>query len=466
MSESKNYLMDLFTPVVSEEKLHTNFRFITQGNLCMPEIEVIKKWADGFIDRDNKFVKEFQTTFNSSFWELYLFACFKELGFSIDFSHETPDFSINSSYGAFIAEATTANQPDGFRPEWDKDLELLSNSQKDETLRLSTIRLSNAVSSKYKKYISKYSKLPHVQDKPFVICITPFDQPLFFSQDSLAIVRVLYAYESTLTMPGNENGEIIIIGESRCFRVQKSPGVNIELGLFTDERMSEVSAVILNTKATFSKVRALVKEGDYPIFFGGARMVQLENCSGLEPFLEPRPQYQETILDGMHILVNPFAKYPLNLKMFEGREVAIHSYDPETDSYLSKIPHGFLLQRRCMSMISSETAIEFKQSISEHPYQELSPEVWEEDDLIYVGGHIDTFRDNHMAHYRGWTVMVSFCSIDKDWGSQAAQNLCYNVPQFIRANMDENITSIVFPKWFSTKEDAYSAIKQKIDLEQ
>jgi hypothetical protein len=455
--------MNLFTPIVHENQLHPNFRFITQQNLHSPEIQVINSWAEGFLDRDSKFVKEFQTTFNSSFWELYLFACFKELGCSVDFSHETPDFLVHSPQGEFIAEATIANHPDGFRPEWDKNLKLLETARQEDILRLSTIRLSNAISSKYKKYTSKYSNLPHVQDKPFVICVNPFDQPFFYSQDSLAIVRLLYAYEATLTIPGNQKGENIIVGESRCFQVQKSPGINLELGLFTDARMADVSAVFFNTKATFSKASALAKEGSCPIIFSGARIVQLDNLLGLQPFFEIRPNCQETILDGLHVLVNPFAKHPIDLRMFEGREVAIHNYDPETDSYLSGIPHGFLLQRMCNSIVSEDTTVEFKQSTTEHSYQELSPEVWAEDELIHVGGQSGPFREHHMAHYRGWTVLVSFHSIDKDWGTQAACRICYNIPQYMEANMDEDVALIGVPEWFSIKDDAYAAIKKKID---
>lgn len=242
--------MDIFTPVVPQEKQHKHFRFISQPGLCAPEIEVLKNWADGFVDRDNKFVKEFQTTFNSSFWELYLFACFKELGFTIDLSYASPDFIVNSSYGNFIAEATIANQPQGSRPEWDKDLKMLNETSMDDIVRLSTIRLLQAVTSKHKKFVSKYSKLPHVQNKPFVICVTPFDQPFFYLQDSMALVRVLYAYDKPLVIPGREEGEIIIVGESRSHRVQKKPGVDIPLGLFTNPDMADVSAIFFNNRAT------------------------------------------------------------------------------------------------------------------------------------------------------------------------------------------------------------------------
>ncbi|ACK71649.1 hypothetical protein PCC7424_3249 [Gloeothece citriformis PCC 7424] len=455
--------MDLFNPIVPEERQHPHFRFMIQPDFCKPEIEVIKSWADGFIDRDHKFVKEFQTTFNSSFWELYLCACFKELGCTVDFSYETPDFVISSPYGDFIAEATTANEPDGFRPEWDKNVELLDQTSTEDILRLSTIRLSNAISKKYNKYINKYSKLSHVQNQPFVICVSPFDQPFFYFQDSLAIVRVLYAYEASLTVPGTEEGEFIFIGESRSFSVQKSPGVNIKLGLFTDDRMAEVSAIIFNNRATISKVRALAKEGSYPVIFMGSRIVQSGDMTGCQRFVAPRPNYQETILDGLHILINPLAKHPLDLKMFENREVAIHNYEPQTDRYFSEFPDGFLLQRICHAIVSKENTINFKRSLCEQPYQELPPETWAEDDLIYVGGHNGRFYKNHMAHYRGWTIVVFFDSISEEWNALTVKKLCYNIPQFMQANQDNSIASTDISEWFTTKEEAYAAIKQEID---
>ena len=437
---------------------------LTQSDYGTRELNVINDWADGFIDRDGKFVKEFQTTFNSSFWELYVFACLKELGCTVDFSQETPDFAVSYASGEFIAEATTANEPQGFRPEWDRDMETLVNANREDILRLSSIRLANSITAKHRKYVEKYSKLPHVQNKPFVICASPFDQPNFFSQDSLAIVRVLYAYESTLTVPDDKTGRPIIVGESRCYRVQKSPGVYISLGLFTDDRMSDVSAIIFNNRATTSKIRALAKEGDYPIIFSGGRVAKTESSIEIRPFMERRPEYQETVLDGLHILVNPFADHPLDLEMFEGKEVAIHTYDPETDSYLSHLPNGFLLQRMCHSITTEENNVEFKKSAKDHPYKEMPDEVWEEDELTHVGGETGPFVANHLAHYRGWTVMVSLCSIDEDWGSQAVDKMCYNIPQFRIANGDDHVASVIgLPKWFSTKEKAYIAMKQKID---
>ena len=59
---------------------------------------VIESWAEGFVDRDKKFVKEFQTRFNPCFWELYIFACLKELELAADFAHTSPDFVVADGF--------------------------------------------------------------------------------------------------------------------------------------------------------------------------------------------------------------------------------------------------------------------------------------------------------------------------------------------------------------------------------
>jgi hypothetical protein len=68
--------MNLFAAVVDEKVWHPNYRSLMKlGNGFV--MDVLTDWARGFIDRDGKFVKEFQTTFNSCFWELYVYAVLK-----------------------------------------------------------------------------------------------------------------------------------------------------------------------------------------------------------------------------------------------------------------------------------------------------------------------------------------------------------------------------------------------------
>ena len=68
--------MDLFevSSQLSEEKLHPKFKWLRDS--LFEEIKIVEEWAKDFIDKDNKFIHEFQTTFHSSFWELYLHKVF------------------------------------------------------------------------------------------------------------------------------------------------------------------------------------------------------------------------------------------------------------------------------------------------------------------------------------------------------------------------------------------------------
>lgn len=159
--------MDLFTPLVEEKKLHPNFFKIVQDSNDFAQ-KVILNWAEGFVDRDNKFVFEFQTTFNSSFWELYIFACLKQLNLSIDFTYSSPDFVVNRLNEIFIIEAATANNAADSPEEWKRDIESLENMDINTVVDFATIRLANALVSKYKKYKSSYAGLSHVKGKPFI----------------------------------------------------------------------------------------------------------------------------------------------------------------------------------------------------------------------------------------------------------------------------------------------------------
>ncbi len=141
--------MKLFDPVVAEDKMHANLRSIlsTRNGYNM---DVLQDWARGFVDRDGKFVEEFQTTFNSSFWELYLFAVLKKYGMSVDFSQARPDFCIPSL--RLNIEATIASHAQGAEPEFAKLGKTLPSDL--NTFNLQTIvRLSNSLAAKHRKYV-------------------------------------------------------------------------------------------------------------------------------------------------------------------------------------------------------------------------------------------------------------------------------------------------------------------------
>lgn len=104
-------MLDLFTPLAEDEKQHPLFKMMLQEQY-KPERDVLNSWAQGFEDRDGKFIYEFQTTFESSMWELYLHAFLKELGAQTDFSHHAPDF-VTELDRHITLEATIAAPPQG-----------------------------------------------------------------------------------------------------------------------------------------------------------------------------------------------------------------------------------------------------------------------------------------------------------------------------------------------------------------
>lgn len=174
--------MELFDPIIDEAQFHKNFASVLTPER-QPEREELMRWAERFPDRDGKFVREFQSTFNSSFWEIYLYAVFKEYGLEFDWAHASPDFILNNGKVDIVVEAATANSAEGKPNEWDKIFtpEELQNISFNTLNRESIIRLANTLLGKAKYYKKYYSKLDHVKNKPFVLAVAPFEQPPFQS---------------------------------------------------------------------------------------------------------------------------------------------------------------------------------------------------------------------------------------------------------------------------------------------
>ena len=85
--------IDFFTPVVDTEAMHENFKKFSDPNY-KPVQKAFQEWARDFPDRDNKIVTEFQTTFNSTFWEVYLHKLFKDFGLNPTYDYAAPDYEI------------------------------------------------------------------------------------------------------------------------------------------------------------------------------------------------------------------------------------------------------------------------------------------------------------------------------------------------------------------------------------
>ena len=305
-------MINLFEECVEKSKQHPNFIALLNEKETVAR-DYINNWTDGFIDRDGKLRIEFQTTFNSTFWELYLFNIFRKWNYTIDFSNVAPDFNIIAPYNLFI-EAVTANNALHDTPEWERDYSNLTDENELENIvYTATIRLANAIINKYKKYQNEYSKMNNVKGRPFIIAVAPFEQPFFWEQTHRAINQVLYGYIRTIYRNDEEKNERIILGHKYIDFITKENGAEIPLGFFSENQMPEISAIIFSNVATVGKVRAMVKDMDSrDMIF----MFSKYNKNGLHPIQKAtkKEEYSEQLEDGLSILDlfnNPLTHQPI-----------------------------------------------------------------------------------------------------------------------------------------------------------
>jgi hypothetical protein len=318
--------MDLFTPIAEKAKLHPNF-VLTRAPTAAGVRSVLNEWAEGFQDRDGKFVYEFQTTYNSCFWELYLFAVLKSLEIEIDFSHGAPDFVCANQ--PIALEATIASHASDDVPEWEKTIEGITHDDLGAAYTQSIIRLSNAFRGKATAYQDKYSFLPHMADRSYVIAISNFGTQDFNMLGDVAMQRLLYD-----------------VWKER--EVYKENGSPVPVGLFRSDSFSHVSAVVYSTVATFGKARAL-SSGEGPFQFHAIRI--RDNFEPIQ-IVAMKSDYEESLTDGLRLFTNPFAVVPLDADIFDDWGIRRFVADQSGGFVVSGHSEGDLCMRTVRHIIS------------------------------------------------------------------------------------------------------------------
>lgn len=316
--------MNLFQPQVPQQRLHKHFLDLVAKRRVW-NMDVLQDWARGFYDRDGKFVTEFQTTFNSSFWELYLFAMLKEYkkynsDFEISLEHYAPDFylpKLNIAIEATIASnANNSLSEDHFYNKSVDEIDFPDDLNKFNQYAM--VRLSNSIMSKFIKYQEAYCKLPHMQDVAYIIALQDFSQPFGHMGCGRAIEAVLYNYyvdEQEFLNSPNESG--LLKGEY-LGSILKGNGSQIELGFFADDRFSDISAIIFNPCVTMGKVTALSNDPSNILF-----SIIKRNLGSVMPnfYTINKLRYEEHLLDGLIVYHNPYAKRPINPEIFNHHKV-------------------------------------------------------------------------------------------------------------------------------------------------
>lgn len=372
--------LDLFTPQVAEARWHPNFR------ACLDAINegprrVLASWCRGFPNRDGKFVKEFQSSFNSAFWELYLNAAFRKCRHRVNYPSPSPDFEVSRSGESVHVEATVASNRDGSPPEHEFPTQLSTfDAAPREIASRSVERICNSLSAKIKKFRETYSRRPKASSLPFLIAVAPFDQPLSWGQNDLAIRMVLYGYEGAISEPGDKNKHLIY-GHNFRYSWTKANGTEIELGLFSRGLAPEVSGVIFSNSATFGKARSLSTNLPKGIVEHWRFNSHSTSPRHLLTYL---PRYYEHILDGLHLYLNPRARLPVPDWFLGSNIVSRTTIDTSNGLPLGHSIDGSLINRSII-IPSSESADDFQT----HAWR--LTEMQQVADYISQGGEPDAF---------------------------------------------------------------------------
>lgn len=317
--------MDIFGPVkkVSREQWHTKFKLLKEGSCSMGERAILTQWVEGLEDRDNKMVQEFQKTFHASFWEFYLYACFKDAGFTLEQSHNRPDFMVTAPY-EFNVEAVVANikQRGKGRTEADRNIEDMMNmfvppkNQKDfyEVQQEAVVRQASAITSKMKKYETEYSECDWVKPEiPFIIAMSSYSQVNYGREFIYPMMTLLY-------------GMYYIPEQDSYVSIKEIPkpdtDVTIPVGLFTSDKYKGISAILYSCTTTLGKLTSMANSLGYPS--------QNEVFDLRRDYEDIRIPYKlhcvsrdcpECITDGLFLFHNPYAQNKLDIQCFENTNI-------------------------------------------------------------------------------------------------------------------------------------------------
>lgn len=333
--------IDLFRSQVPPERQHMIFRRLMEDEYG-PERSVLENWAQRFEDRDGKFVQEFQLTFESSFWELYLNAALRTWGLVPDMAFASPDFVVTQPTRLTI-EATISAPPKDSPPAFGYNADDIPDDFSKFNAD-AAVRICNSFDAKVRRYRNYYSALPHVAGAPFVIAIAAFDRPLAHFAASRPVIAAVYGlYHDEAATPRDAER----VTSYNVVAAAKSETVDIPVGLFCDDSYSDVSAVIYSSLATWGKMRALA---DNPTALTVYRSFHPKDGSLFpEVRTAQKSEYREDLMDGLWVLHNPYAKQPIAVGVLSHQRVAEVRVAPDGELLISA-PDDFLLLRTLMSV--------------------------------------------------------------------------------------------------------------------
>lgn len=336
--------LDLFTPVVPPEKLHSSFAKLTQSKAFSPARRLITEIMPHYVDVDGNFVEQFQTAgFDARLWELYLHSYLVEEQLFMARDHDRPDFLVKK-YGKSVAIEATIVGRRADRPASYFKTEMSLPDDYEEVLRRQEneipIRFGSPLFSKLQK---RYWELEHVKGMPLVFAIADFHDDQSMMWTSTALINYLYGVRHEFHF--DEHGQLVITPLK--IETHKVGLKEIPSGFFFQPDAEHVSAVLFSASGTISKFNRLGRQAGFNT--PGLIMVRAGTFHDHDPNAHlPRPfKYivdettAETWAEGLSMFHNPNALHPVPEDLFPTiahhrfRDGQIVSMLPEFHPYAS-----------------------------------------------------------------------------------------------------------------------------------
>jgi len=308
-------------------------------------------------------------------WELYLNRALIDLKCSVDFSKSAPDFFVRGPGNyEFNIEAVVSDQPPTAKQRKTFDAQ-------DFKTR-GALKLAGTIRDKLDLFRGRngkkhpYSSMSHVQGRPFIIAIAPFDSELSLTQNNELINMVLFGLAPPV-LEGPDYGK-----QGKITSLLKPSGAPVEMGIFTNDSFKEISAVFFSTVGTFgkavveSKINTLVRATRYRVIDKhkiapgsvlwqvGTHRFQLaalnylltqrreseQQIGGADVLIQHSSFHRETHLDGLQVYFNPYAEVPFDPNFPWPAEIALNYYDVESGEHIQAHPDGALVSRQVYSI--------------------------------------------------------------------------------------------------------------------
>lgn len=322
--------LDLFVPVVSEDKINPLFKLLASGNFWLPARSIMAEMMRHFIDIDGNFVEQFQTTaFNARIWELYLYAALLEEGLFVERPKTAPDFMVSAGKQKIFIEAVTVNpSPNDPTPQPDDKPVIRSPEEMRQLSKTKIpIKFGSPLWSKLTR-TKPYWEMPDVIGHPLVFAIADFHESQSMTWTQTALMDYLYGVTHDFSV--DEQGQLII--SPAKIEVHEYEGKQIPSGFFLQANAENVSAVLFSASGTISKFNRMGRLAgfglpEHRMLRMGTKHKHDDNSPFPEPFFFEIKQgvITETWAEGLSLFHNPHAKHPVDQALFPN--IAHHYFD-------------------------------------------------------------------------------------------------------------------------------------------